>query len=40
MLETLEELANDPNNAIWIVSGRDLTTLDNWLGSIKRLGFR
>jgi len=39
MLDTLQELADDPNNAVWIVSGRDLTTLDNWLGSVKRLGF-
>ncbi|RIA80605.1 glycosyltransferase family 20 protein [Glomus cerebriforme] len=39
MLEALEGLADDPNNAVWVVSGRDLNALDNWLGSIKRLGF-
>ncbi|CAI2173618.1 2604_t:CDS:10 [Funneliformis geosporum] len=39
MLEALEELTNDPNNTTWVVSGRDSNTLENWLGSVKKLGF-
>ncbi|CAG8567180.1 5836_t:CDS:10 [Diversispora eburnea] len=39
MLEALRELSDDPNNTIWIVSGRDQETLEEWLGSVKKLGF-
>jgi len=40
MLEALGRLTDDPKNNAWIVSGRDSNALDNWLGSIKGLGFR
>jgi trehalose 6-phosphate synthase/phosphatase len=38
MLEALTVLANDPNNAVWVVSGRDQQALENWLGSVPNLG--
>ncbi|KAF0420413.1 glycosyltransferase family 20-domain-containing protein [Gigaspora margarita] len=39
MLEALQKLAEDPKNTVWIVSGRDQDVLEEWLGSIKKLGF-
>ncbi|CAJ0637354.1 10966_t:CDS:10 [Entrophospora sp. SA101] len=38
-LKGLSELANDPKNKVWIISGRDVDALDKWLGGIKKLGF-
>ncbi|RGB26990.1 glycosyltransferase family 20 protein [Rhizophagus diaphanus] len=39
LLEALGKLTSDPNNSVWIVSGRDLTALETWLGGVKGLGF-
>lgn len=38
LLKTLELLTKDPNNHIYIVSGRDQATLESWLGHLPRLG--
>ncbi|CAJ0644305.1 9964_t:CDS:10 [Entrophospora sp. SA101] len=38
-LKGLNELADDPKNKIWIISGRDTHALDKWLGGIKKIGF-
>ncbi|KAI8968342.1 glycosyltransferase family 20-domain-containing protein [Mycotypha africana] len=39
MLKALQVLCNDPNNTVWVVSGRDQAILDEWLGSnVKNLG--
>ncbi|CAJ0759091.1 4073_t:CDS:10 [Entrophospora sp. SA101] len=38
-LKGLKELADDPKNKVWIISGRDTYALDKWLGGIKKLGF-
>ncbi|KAH7409980.1 alpha,alpha-trehalose-phosphate synthase-like protein subunit Tps2 [Phaeosphaeria sp. MPI-PUGE-AT-0046c] len=35
---TLKTLAADPNNAVWIISGRDQTFLSEYLGHIPELG--
>ncbi|KAI8096191.1 glycosyltransferase family 20-domain-containing protein [Halteromyces radiatus] len=39
MLECLQTLCNDPRNIVWVVSGRDQKTLEEWLGSVQGLGF-
>jgi trehalose 6-phosphate synthase/phosphatase len=39
MCEYLQMLCDDPLNEIWVISGRDQETLDNWLGGIRNLGF-
>ncbi|KAI9493872.1 glycosyltransferase family 20-domain-containing protein [Zychaea mexicana] len=33
MLQYLQTLCDDPRNEVWVISGRDQQTLDNWLGS-------
>lgn len=38
MLKNLQTLCNDPRNQVWVISGRDQDTLDNWLGGVKNLG--
>jgi trehalose 6-phosphate synthase/phosphatase len=40
MLKALAKLAVDDNTFVYVVSGRDQKTLDNWLGGIKNLGMR
>ncbi|KAL0080774.1 glycosyltransferase family 20-domain-containing protein [Phycomyces blakesleeanus] len=37
-MDTLEQLCRDPRNEVWIISGRDESTLDYLLGSIVGLG--
>ncbi|KAF9173617.1 threalose-6-phosphate phosphatase [Mortierella sp. AD011] len=39
MLKALTALAADPNNIVWVISGRDQKVLEEWLGSVKNLGF-
>ena len=38
IIRTLKTLASDPKNAVWIISGRDQTFLDEWMGHISELG--
>ncbi|KAI9312741.1 glycosyltransferase family 20-domain-containing protein [Dichotomocladium elegans] len=38
MLRALEKLCADPRNDVWVISGRDETALDRWLGRVDRLG--
>ncbi|EMC95574.1 glycosyltransferase family 20 protein [Baudoinia panamericana UAMH 10762] len=38
VIRTLKALASDPNNAVWIISGRDQAFLDEWMGHIPELG--
>lgn len=38
VLRTLKALAADPNNHVWIISGRDEKFLDEWMGHITELG--
>lgn len=39
MLKALQVLCDDPKNIVWVISGRDQTVLDEWLGSnIKNIG--
>ncbi|KAJ3102876.1 threalose-6-phosphate phosphatase [Phlyctochytrium bullatum] len=38
MLSYLTALAADPNNYVFVISGRDQACLDNWLGHIPKLG--
>ena len=38
MLEAMQILVNDPNNIVFVISGRDQVCLDSWLGHIKNLG--
>nr|POE77958.1 trehalose-phosphatase [Quercus suber] len=38
VIRTLKSLASDPNNAVWIISGRDQAFLDEWMGHISELG--
>ena len=38
VIRTLKTLASDPNNAVWIISGRDQAFLDEWMGHISELG--
>ncbi|KAG0065936.1 threalose-6-phosphate phosphatase [Linnemannia elongata] len=39
MLKALTALANDPNNVVWVISGRDQKVLEEWLGEVENLGF-
>ncbi|KAG0217919.1 threalose-6-phosphate phosphatase, partial [Mortierella sp. GBA43] len=39
MLKALTALANDPNNVVWVISGRDQKVLEEWLGDVENLGF-
>lgn len=39
VIATLETLAADPKNAVWIISGRDQEFLQHHLGHIANLGF-
>ncbi|KAI8137526.1 glycosyltransferase family 20-domain-containing protein [Fennellomyces sp. T-0311] len=38
MLNFLQKLCDDPKNQVWVISGRDQETLDNWLGHLNNLG--
>lgn len=38
VIRTLKTLASDPNNQVWIISGRDQAFLDEWMGHISELG--
>ena len=38
VIRTLKSLASDPNNNVWIISGRDQAFLDEWMGHIAELG--
>lgn len=38
VIRTLKTLAADPNNSVWIISGRDQGFLDEWMGHIPELG--
>ncbi|KAK5168644.1 threalose-6-phosphate phosphatase [Saxophila tyrrhenica] len=38
VIRTLKSLASNPNNAVWIISGRDQKFLDEWMGHISALG--
>ncbi|CEP15235.1 hypothetical protein [Parasitella parasitica] len=38
MLQYLAALCRDPQNEVWIISGRDENALNNWLGHIDNLG--
>ncbi|KAI8391219.1 glycosyltransferase family 20-domain-containing protein [Radiomyces spectabilis] len=39
MLEALRVLCRDPRNEVWVISGRDQATLDEWLGNaVPNLG--
>ncbi|KAG2222453.1 hypothetical protein INT45_013366, partial [Circinella minor] len=33
LLRYLQALCNDPDNVVWVVSGRDQATLESWIGS-------
>lgn len=36
--QTIQRLATDPHNTVWIISGRDQVFLDRYLGGIPELG--
>ncbi|GME61336.1 Trehalose-phosphate synthase subunit [Neofusicoccum parvum] len=38
LIATIKELASDPSNAVWIISGRDQAFLEQCLGHISELG--
>ncbi|KAL7310863.1 hypothetical protein PS15m_010305 [Mucor circinelloides] len=38
VIDVLIKLCKDPNNVVWIVSGRSQDYLENWLGHIPNLG--
>ncbi|ETN45523.1 trehalose-phosphatase [Cyphellophora europaea CBS 101466] len=38
VLRTLKALAEDPRNNVWIISGRDASFLEEWMGHISELG--
>ena len=38
VLRTIKSLAQNPKNAVWIISGRDQQFLDDWMGHIPELG--
>ncbi|KAL1921421.1 uncharacterized protein VTP21DRAFT_11137 [Calcarisporiella thermophila] len=38
MLKYLQMLCDDPQNVVWVISGRDQQTLAEWLGGIRNLG--
>ncbi|KAF3168241.1 threalose-6-phosphate phosphatase [Orbilia oligospora] len=39
IIRTIKTLASDPQNSVWIVSGRDQAFLEQWMGDIAELGF-
>jgi len=39
LIQTLKSLAADPQNAVWIISGRDQEFLEQHLGHISEIGF-
>ncbi|KAG0352161.1 threalose-6-phosphate phosphatase, partial [Gamsiella multidivaricata] len=39
MLKALTALASDPDNVVWVISGRDQKVLEEWLGDVENLGF-
>ncbi|KAF9362494.1 threalose-6-phosphate phosphatase [Mortierella sp. NVP85] len=39
MLKALRALVADPNNIVWVISGRDQVVLEEWLGGVGNLGF-
>lgn len=38
VLRTLKTLASDPDNSVWIISGRDQQFLEDWMSHISELG--
>ncbi|KAI8096964.1 glycosyltransferase family 20-domain-containing protein [Halteromyces radiatus] len=38
LIEALKNLCQESNNTVWVVSGRDQNTLEEWLGHIPQLG--
>lgn len=38
VIRNLKQLASDPANSVWIISGRDQAFLDEWMGHITSLG--
>ncbi|KAI8973032.1 glycosyltransferase family 20-domain-containing protein [Pilobolus umbonatus] len=38
MLAYLQKLCDDPQNNVWVISGRDQACLEQWLGGIQNLG--
>ena len=38
VIRTIKTLAQDKQNAVWIISGRDQAFLDEWMGHISELG--
>ena len=38
VIRTLKALAADPRNNVWIISGRDASFLEDWMGHITELG--
>ena len=39
MLKYLQILCDDPRNEVWVISGRDQKTLDDWLGiNVSNIG--
>jgi len=38
VIRTLKSLASNPNNAVWIISGRDQNFLNEWMGHIPSIG--
>ncbi|KXJ90132.1 family 20 glycosyltransferase [Microdochium bolleyi] len=39
LIQTLKSLAADPQNAVWVISGRDQEFLEQHLGHISEIGF-
>jgi trehalose 6-phosphate synthase/phosphatase len=38
LMLSLTALTSNPANSVWIISGRDQTFLNKWLGSVRNLG--
>ena len=38
LIRALKQLASDPNNTVWIISGRDQVFLNQYLGCVSELG--
>jgi trehalose 6-phosphate synthase/phosphatase len=38
LLDSLDCICRDPKNQVYVISGRDQKTLDEWLGHIPNLG--
>ncbi|KAH0559267.1 hypothetical protein GP486_004214 [Trichoglossum hirsutum] len=38
IIRNLKTLVSDPRNAVWVISGRDQTFLNQWMGDISELG--